>query len=265
MGKNCHYKFFWKGDELGHGGIGILIKEKWFESVLSISRVNPCIMMLKMQIEKSLVNFTCLYVPQVGLSNDDKLLTCISSLKDLEIHIIAEHFNGHVGKESVTFDTYYEGKGYVTRNHEGMSLLDLCNATDLTVSNTFSDKNQNKLITFSSADNSSEIDYIMVKRSFLKYDSDIKVISHEECVTQQKLLVADITVDGHSAKPRTVPSRRKVWKLRDLTVCKDYETFVNEKCAELFSNENPVDVNDAWNKVKTFLLNGVDQVCGWKK
>ena len=76
-----------------------------------------------------------------------------------------------------------------------MRLLDLCNATDLTVSNTFSDKNQNKLITFSSADNNSEIDHILVKRSFLKYDSDIKVISHEERVTQQKLLVADITVD----------------------------------------------------------------------
>ena len=37
----------------------------------------------------------------------------------------------NVGKESVTFDTYYEGKGYGTRNHEEMSLLDLCNATDL--------------------------------------------------------------------------------------------------------------------------------------
>ena len=35
--------------------------------------------------------------------------------------------------------------------------------------------------------------------------------------------------------------------------------------AELFSNENPVDVNDAWNKVKTFLLNCVDQVCGWNR
>ena len=41
MGKNGHYKFFWKGDESRHGGIGILIKEKWSESVLSISRINP--------------------------------------------------------------------------------------------------------------------------------------------------------------------------------------------------------------------------------
>ena len=52
---------------------------------------------------------------------------------------------------------------------------------------------------------------------------------------------------------------------QDSTVRKDYETFVNEKCTELFSNEKPVGVNDAWNKVKTCLLNCVDQVCGWTR
>ena len=112
MGKNCHYKFFWKGDKLGHGGIGIQIKKKWSEY---------------------------LYAPQVGLSNHDKdafyeqLLTCISSIEDYEIHIIAGDFNGHAGKESVTFDNYDGGKGYGTRNPEGLRILDLCNATDLAV------------------------------------------------------------------------------------------------------------------------------------
>ena len=114
------------------------------------------------------------------------------------------------------------------------------------------------MITFSSADNNSQTDYILVKRSYLKHVHDIKVISNEECLTQHKLLVADITVDGHSPKPRIVPPRRRVWKLGDPTVCKDYDTLLNEKCTELFSNEKPVDVIDAWN---TLLLNGVDQVC----
>ena len=58
------------------------------------------------------------YAPRVGLSNDDKLLACISSLKGSEIHVIAGDFNGRVGEESVTFDTYYGGKGYGTRNPE---------------------------------------------------------------------------------------------------------------------------------------------------
>ena len=55
---------------------------------------------------------------------------------------------------------------------------------------------------------------------------------------------------------------KKVWELKNSTVHKDYETLVNEKCTELFSKEKPVSVTDAWNKVKTCLLNGVDQVGG---
>ena len=125
----------------------------------------------------------------------------------------------------------------------------------------FFDKNPNKLITFSSTDNKSQIDYILVKRSFLKYVRDVKVIRNEECVTQHKLLVADITVDGRSPKPRIVPPRR----IRDPTIRKDYETFVNEKCALFLSNNKPVGVNDAWNKAKTCLLKRIDQVCPWNR
>ena len=176
-------------------------------------------------------------------------------------------------KENVPFHNYHGGKGYGTRNHEGLRIVDLCIATDLAVSNTFFDKNQNKLITFSSADNNSQIDYILVKRSFSKHVRDVKVIRNEECTThcttqrnaQRKLLVIDITEDGRSPKPHIVPPRKKIWKLRDPTTGKDYETFVNEQCTELFSNNKSVGVNDAWNKVKTCLLKGVGQVCGWTR
>ena len=72
MGKDSHYKFFWKGDGLGRGGVGIMIKEQWIESVLSITRVNPRIIMMKLLIGKKLLNITCVYAPQVGLSFDEK-------------------------------------------------------------------------------------------------------------------------------------------------------------------------------------------------
>ena len=82
-------------------------------------------------------------------------------------------------------------------------------------------------------------------------------------ITHHKLLVAGITVVGQSPKPCTVPPRRKVWKLRYPTICKDYGTFVNYKYTEIFSNDKPVCANDAWSKVKTCLLKGADQVYGW--
>ena len=48
-------------------------------------------------------------------------------------------------------------------------------------------------------------------------------------IIQNKLRVADITLHGHSLKSRAVAPIRKVWKLRDSTVRKGYETFVHEK------------------------------------
>ena len=71
---------------------------------------------------------------------------------------------------------------------------------------------------------------------FLKHVSHVKVIGNEECNTTQ-IIVADITVDDRYPKTRIVPPRRKVWKLRNPDVRKDYEIYVNEKCTELFSNE----------------------------
>ena len=103
--------------------------------------------MLKMLIEKTLVNVTWVYAPQVGLGNHDKdsfykqLLTWISSIEYSEIHVIVADFNGHVGKESLTFDNYPGGKGCNTRNPEGLRIFELCSATDLTDSNAFFDKN----------------------------------------------------------------------------------------------------------------------------
>ena len=41
------------------------------------------------------------------------------------------------------------------------------------------------------------------------------------------------------------------------------ETIANRKRTELFSKKKSVGVSDAENKVKTYLLNGVDHVCRW--
>ena len=270
-GKDSHFKFFWKGDISGYGGVGVLIKDKWSESVLSVVRMNSRIIMLKTLIEKTLLNVICVYAPQTGLSNQEKdtfyeqLLTCITSIDDSELHVIAGDFNGHVGKESMNFDGYHGGKGYGTRNPEGQRILDLCSATDLLVTNTFFDKNQNNLITYSSGDNNSQIDYILVKRSFLKHVCNVKVIRNEECVTQHKLLVADIKVNGSSPKPRIVPPRRKVWKLRDSNIRNEFETYVNSNYTGHPLNQESTDVNMVWNKIKNCLLKSVDQVCGWTR
>ena len=68
------------------------------------------------------------YVLEVELSSHDRdafyehLLTCISSVDESEIHIIAGDFNGHIGEENGAFNTYHGGKGYAQENPEGLRL-----------------------------------------------------------------------------------------------------------------------------------------------
>ena len=46
-------------------------------------------------------------------------------------------FNGHVGKAMEEFKDVHGGFGIVTRNAEGVRLLEFCGECDLTVINTF--------------------------------------------------------------------------------------------------------------------------------
>ena len=65
MGKDSKYKLFWQGNENGFGGVGILIAEKWITNVLSVDRVNPRIINIRLLIGKMIVNIysVCLCTP----------------------------------------------------------------------------------------------------------------------------------------------------------------------------------------------------------
>ena len=107
------------------------------------------------------------------------------------------------------------GHGYGERNPEGTRILELCTAADLILTNThFTKKMMLCLITYRSGNSSSQIDYVLVRWSNLKSLRDIKVIWSEECVLQQKLLVCDLELNTSLCKPKALPPKRKLWKLK---------------------------------------------------
>ena len=93
----------------------------------------------------------------------------------------------------------------------------------------FSRKRENHLVTYQSGENQSQIDYILVKRQNIKLVRDVKVIPHEKCVTQHKLLVCDARiVETEDLCKKFVPKWR-VWKLQQADLRdKFYETFTDE-------------------------------------
>ena len=267
-GKDSRFKFFWSGEENGLGGVGILIAEKWVDSVLSVARLDSRIINMRFMIGKQLVNVFSIYAPQSGLSQEakdvfyDSLQGHLTRVPENEFLTIGGDFNGHVGRFSQGFDGVHGNHGYGARNDEGTRILDLCVSLDLAVVNTFFTKSDSRLVTFKSGGNVSQVDYIMVRRSSMKMMRDAKVIGGEECVTQHKLLVADLALKTSLMKPRVFPPKRRLWKLTRPDVLAEYTGLVN---TAIDSAQVLPGVENSWSVIKTSLTEACEKTCGWTR
>jgi hypothetical protein len=105
----------------------------------------------------------------------------VSSVLISEKLFIVEDLNGYVGSTRVGFDGVHGGFRYGSRNQEGKCILNFALAYDLIVANTLFIKRVSHLITFSSGQHCSQIDFILVRREDRHACLDCKVIP-EECV-----------------------------------------------------------------------------------
>jgi hypothetical protein len=92
---------------------------------------------------------------------------------------IGGDLNGHVGFTRVGFDGVHEGFGYRSRNQEGEGILNFVIAYDLIVVNTLFRKRVSHLVTFSSGQHCSQINFILVRREDRHACLDCKVIPGE--------------------------------------------------------------------------------------
>ena len=267
-GKDHRYKFLWTGDDTGFGGVGILVAEKWIDKIISVDRHSSRQMSLRILIGRKMLNVITAYAPQPGLPEVEKddfffnLLSSISAVPSGELLIVCGDLNGHVGKTSDGFEGTHGGHGYGVRNPEGSRILELCSAADLVITNTHFTKPDSQLVTFRSGGAQSQIDYILTRKSDRKSVRNVKVIGGEECTTQHKLLVADLEIYSSSlfSKPRVIPPRLKLWKLKEPEVLNLYRNIVCES-AQAF--EYPKDPDSAWTEIKSCLLAASDSACGW--
>ena len=86
------------------------------------------------------------------------------------------------------------------------------------------------------------------------------MISSEECITRNKLLVCDLGVLAKPVKPIRIPPTRKTWKLNDTVVQKEFEQAVSMKCQQI-----PAEVESAWEYTKNRLREAADEICGWTR
>ena len=91
-------------------------------------------------------------------------------------------------------------------------------ALDMVVCNTWFKKRDSRIITYSSGDCSTQIDYILVRNKDRKLVKDVKVISREEVASQHRIVVSDVKIEPCKEEKQPFIPKRTVWKLNERDV-----------------------------------------------
>jgi len=101
-----------------------------------------------------------------------------------------------VGKNRNGFEQVMEVYGFGDRNEDGETILEFCQSTRLTVSNTLFKKEDEKRKTYKSGGAKTQINYILVRRNGGVKVTNCTVIPGGACLTQHCLMCSDLRVKG---------------------------------------------------------------------
>ena len=71
-GDGVIYKCFWKGCKKGTAGVGVLVAEKWINSVIEVRKISERLMVLRVSVGERVLNLLTVYAPQVGRLSEEK-------------------------------------------------------------------------------------------------------------------------------------------------------------------------------------------------
>jgi hypothetical protein len=151
-------------------GVDIVLDKSLKDGVVDIKRQGDRIILVKLLVGDLIFNIISAYAPQIGLNESikrqfwEQLDALVSSVPIFEKLFIGGDLNGHVGSTRLGFDGVHEGFGYGSRNQEGEGILNFALVYDLSVTNTLFRKRVSHLVTFSSGQHCSQIDFILVRR-----------------------------------------------------------------------------------------------------
>lgn len=216
------FKLWYTGTTTNKNGVGIVLDKSLKDGVVDIKRQGDRIILVKLLVGDLVFNVISAYAPQIGLNESikrqfwEQLDALVSSVPISEKLFIGGDLNGHVGSTRVGFDGVHGGFGYGSRNQEGEGILNFALAYDLFVTNTLFRKRVSHLVTFSSGQHCSQIDFILARREDRHACLDCKVIPGECVVPQHKLVVADFRFRVRFQRSKRVQApRTKWWKLKE--------------------------------------------------
>ena len=185
-----------------------------------------------------------------------RLREVLSAVSAGERLVVCGDMNGHVGATSDGFEGVHGGFGHGVRNTEGEMLLELADAMDLVVANTWFKKDEQKLVTFESGGCRTVVDYILVPKEERKMVRNVTVVQGESSLQQHKLLLGVFQLGESRCRSRreVFVSKCKVWKLKEPVIRQTFEARVGERLANRPVSEADEDVEVVWSSLRKCLL-----------
>ncbi|XP_056695105.1 uncharacterized protein [Spinacia oleracea] len=148
---------------------------------VDVSRKSDRIMSIKLVIGDEVVTIVSAYAPQEGLDASTRqefwedLEEVVQRVPRSEKLIIGGDLNGLVGSSRDGLESIHGGFGYGERNEVGKVILGFSLAYDLGIMNTCFEKRDSHLVTYRSGDNTSQIDFVLVRNSLRQCYTNCKV------------------------------------------------------------------------------------------
>ena len=221
-------KIFYHGEDGRRNGVGVILKEDYIARVLEVKRVSDRMMYMKLDIEGVMMTVISAYAPQVGCLTEEKdkfwtdLDEVVESIPKEERVVIGADFNGHVGEGNRGDENVMGRYGDKARNAEGQMVVDFATRMEMAVVNTYFKKREEHRVTYKSGGRSTQVDYIMCRRAYLKEIGDCKVIARDNVAKQHRLLVCRMTLETRKRRTTKAEPRIKWWKLKKEDCCEEF-------------------------------------------
>ena len=230
IGGGC--KLWYNGSNNKRNDVGIVLRKDLVDRVVEVERTSDRLISMKLEADGILINIVSAYAPQVGCDEEEKEAFWANLEEVLgkipRRPVIGADLYAHVG-EGNTNDKEEMGKhGFGRRNLEGQTVVDFAKRWELIVSNTMFVKRSMQKVTYSSGDNNTQVDYILVRRRRMKEVWDTKVITGESIAKQHRLIVSKMVMWTKWRKTTRQEKRTKWWKLRE----KEIQNQFREKVLE---------------------------------
>ena len=218
-GGDFEYKLYWKGEETGRGGVGLMVKHDLVESVMEVRKVSPRITSIDIVVIKKVVTVISVYAPQSGRSEEEKEKFYKSLIAKVQsrhgICFVLGDFSGHVRRSSLGCDGIRGGFGWGERNKDSERIQEFADSLDMVVGKTLFKKDDEKFITYKSGNCATVIDYAVVQKEVMKKVEDIKVIPGEEYFSQHRLLIMELMMEHRAVRKLKNPGKVKLWISKD--------------------------------------------------